>query len=189
MSKILTSKLNEKFVRIGNGWVIPIKLSTSDESDWFCLSDGMIIYHVYTPFVRLDSAEDLKAFLTGIKGKIMNGYGEVSVSDLTDATSEEDFVKMICDIMQVDPVRLKTDVKYRGGNYPIARQLHMIVRNIAFKMTTAKAAECYGKDHCMTIYAKKIISGRREFDPAFRRLTDPIFSEIDAIISGNRRTM
>ena len=189
MSKILTSKLNEKFVRINNHWIIPIKLTTSVSEVWFHLSDEMILFHVHTPLIRLDSAEDLQAFLTGIKGKIMNGYGEVSVSDLTDATSEEDFVKMICDIMQVDPVRLKTDVKYRGGNYPIARQLHIIVRNLAFKMTTAKAAECYGKDHCMTIYAKKIISGRREFDPAFRRLTDPIFSEIDAIISGSRRTM
>jgi chromosomal replication initiation ATPase DnaA len=149
----------------------------------------MVLFFSHVPLVRLDSAEDLQAFLTGIKGKMMNEQGEVSVSDLTDTMSEEDFVKLICEIMEVDPARLKADKKYRGGNYPIARQLHIIVRNKAFKMKTAQAAECYLKDHTTTIYATRIISGRREFDPAFRRLTDPIFTEIDAIISGSRRTM
>ena len=189
MSKLLPDKLNEKFSRDEGYWQILIKLETFEIAIFFEINDAMILFFSHIPLVHLDSAEDLQAFLTGIKGKMVNEQGEVSVSDLTDAMSEDDFVKLICQITEVDPVRLKTDTHYRGGMYPLARQLHMIVRNLAFKMSTAKAAEYYNQDHCATLHAKKVVLGMRQVDPAFRRLTDPIFSEIDAIISGNRRTM
>lgn len=189
MSKLLPEKLEQYFFRYLGDWTVFIKVEPHPLSIAFYISPNMVLYFSHIPLVRLDSAEDLQAFLTGIKGKMMNEQGEVAVSDLTDAMSEEDFVKLICDITEVDPIRLKTDTHYRGGMYPLARQLHMIVRNLAFKMSTAKAAEYYNQDHCATLHAKKVVLGMRQVDPAFRRLTDPIFSEIDAIISGSRRTM
>jgi len=188
MSKLLPDKLNEKSTRFVGYWLIKVKTDIN-EGLFLRLHDDMTLHIAPFHLVHLDSAEDLQAFLTGIKGKMMNEHGEVAVSDLTDAMSEDDFVKLICEITEVDPVRLKKDTHYRGGMYPLARQLHMIVRNLAFKMSTAKAAEYYNQDHCATLHAKKVVLGMRQVDPAFRRLTDPIFSEIDAIISGNRRTM
>ena len=192
MSKLLPDKLNEKFKKYSElYWEIHIHLDLPQLTSYliFELDDSMILFFSHVPLVRLDSAEDLQAFLTGIKGKMMNEQGEVSVSDLTDTMTESDFVKLICEITGCDPYRLKTDRKFRGKNYPLARQLHIVVRKQALKMTLSKAGEIYLKDHATALYSIRTITGRRRVDNSFRRLTDPIFTEIDAIISGSRRTM
>jgi len=59
--------------------------------------------------------------------------------------TEEDFVREIISITQVDPIRLKTDFKTHLRPYVLARQLHIVTRWMVYKMSLTMAAEPYNK--------------------------------------------
>jgi chromosomal replication initiation ATPase DnaA len=123
---------------------------------------------------RITDAEDLEAFLNGIKAKIIDKNHEVvPIQNLVDTfITEESFLREIIKITGVDPVVLKNMPEYRKRAYVLTRQLHCMVRAQVFNMILAEAGEVYGKDHATVLHGIKVVNNLRETNAEFRGKTE-----------------
>ena len=124
-------------------------------------------------------AEDLTAFLSGIKARLCNSHGEIPVCELTDVPTESSYLAEIIRITGVDPVRLKKYPNFRGRDYVTARQMHMMVRNLVFGLSLSKSGLPYNKDHATVMHGIKTILNIRTTDRRFRERTANLFDMMD----------
>lgn len=175
MTPLSNTKLSTYFAPHSGGWVVPIQFESGDCGQ-MALSDHIELFGWV--FCTINGAEDLQAFISGIKAKIIVNGAEVNVSELTDEPMESDFVNEICRIMEVDQKALNGLSIYRGRQYVTARYLHMIVRCEVYHLSLAKSAAIYGKDHATALHGKKTINNLLETDSTFRDKTARLFDMI-----------
>ena len=133
----------------------------------------------------ITSVEDLQAFLTGIQAVMVDASGVIDLNEFAPAfphkIPESEFVKEIIQITHVDPDVLRTNAVYRGRDYVVSRQLHMMVRHQCLKMSLAISGTIYNKDHATVLHGIKTITNIRQTDYKFRARTEKLFEMINSV--------
>ena len=179
MIQLSNTKLTEHFPYEHGSFTMYLKL----------LDDSYLVAHLNgvlsigdIKICSIFGAEDLMAFLKGTKAQLYNASGAISVDDLTDVPTEMKFLEEIIRVTNVDPEILRNNTKFRRREYVVARQLHMMVRHIVFKMSQAKSGTVYGKDHASVLHGIKTILNIRETNKQFKIKTAKLFEMMDVDI-------
>lgn len=84
--------------------------------------------------------------------------------------------RMVCQAMELDPVKMREHKKWRKREYVEARYLVWTMLYRKYKWGQAKAGALYEKDHATVIHGMKKIDNLMQTDKDFRSKVDGLFN-------------